>query len=110
MQAFGIRPVVLVRNIFDSVMSLLDFYNIQGAYQSTYFRADFPSLDEETQIDLLIDNVIPWYFQFVASWSLVEKQGRLQVLWLSYEELTGDKPAAIQRVLNSTASGPMKGS
>ena len=27
MQAFGIRPVVLVRNIFDSVMSLLDFYN-----------------------------------------------------------------------------------
>ena len=100
MQAFGIRPVVLVRNIFDSVMSLLDFYNKQGAYQSTYFRADFPSLDEETQIDLLIDNVIPWYFQFVASWSLVEKQGRLDVLWLSYEELTGDKPAAIERVLN----------
>src|SRR5207247_8907189 len=27
MQAFGIRPVVLIRNIFDSVMSLLDFHN-----------------------------------------------------------------------------------
>jgi tetratricopeptide (TPR) repeat protein len=100
MQAFGIRPVVLVRNIFDSVMSLLDFYNNQGAYYSTYFRADFPSLDEATKIDLLIDNVIPWYFQFVASWDLVEKQRRLDLLWLTYEELIKDKPGTIQRILN----------
>ncbi|MGD9589132.1 MAG: sulfotransferase domain-containing protein [Pyrinomonadaceae bacterium] len=100
MQAFGIKPVVLVRNIFDSVMSLLDFYNVQGAFYNTYFRADFESLDEETKIDLIIDNVIPWYFQFVASWSLAEKQKRLHVYWLSYEDLVGDKPAAVQEVLN----------
>ena len=71
MQAFGIRPVVLVRNILDSVMSLLDFYN-KGAFQTSYFRNDWPLLDEETKIDLLIENVIPWYFQFVASWELAE--------------------------------------
>lgn len=100
MQAFGIRPIVLVRNIFDSVMSLLDFYNIQGAFYNTYFRADFQDLDEETKIDLIIDNVIPWYFQFVASWSLAEKQQRLPIHWLSYEDLLADKPAALQRVLN----------
>jgi len=100
MQAFGIQPVVLVRNIFDSVMSLLDFYNIQGAFYSTYFRADFQTLDEETKIDLIIDSVLPWYFQFVASWSLVEKEQRLPVHWLTYEDLIGDKQAAVQRVLN----------
>jgi tetratricopeptide (TPR) repeat protein len=100
MQAFGIRPVVLVRNIFDSVMSLLDFYNKQGAYFNTYFRGDFASLDEETKIDLLIDNVIPWYLQFMASWELVEKQRRLQIHWLTYEELIGEKASAIQKVLN----------
>lgn len=99
MQAFGIAPVVLVRNIFDSVMSLLDFYNNQGAFYNSYSRADFMSFDEQTKIDLLIDNVIPWYFQFVASWDLVEKQKRLDIKWLSYEELTGDKPAAILDVL-----------
>ena len=100
MQAFGIRPVVLVRNIFDSVMSLLDFYNKQGAYFNTYFRNDFPSLDEQTKIDLLIDNVMPWYFQFVASWDLVEKQRRLEIHWLTYEKLISDKAVAIQRILN----------
>ncbi|MGD9562169.1 MAG: sulfotransferase domain-containing protein [Pyrinomonadaceae bacterium] len=99
MQAFGISPIVLVRNIFDSVMSLLDFYNDQGAFFNSYFRADFQSLDDETKIDLLIDNVIPWYFQFVASWDLAEKQRRLAIKWLSYEDLIADKPAAIEGVL-----------
>ena len=98
MQAFGIRPVVLVRNIFDSVMSLLDFYN-GGAFKSSYFRADWPTLDEETKIDLLIENVIPWYFQFVGSWDLAEKQQRLEVHWLSYEEFIADKCSAVLKIL-----------
>ena len=98
MQAFGIRPVVLVRNIFDSVMSLLDFYN-KGAFQTSYFRADWPVLDIETKIDLLIENVIPWYFQFVSSWDLAEKHKRLEVHWLSYEDLIADKLSSVLKVL-----------
>src|SRR5437870_10922955 len=98
MQAFGIRPVVLVRNIFDSVMSLLDFYN-QGAFQTSFFRADWPVLEEETKIDLLIENVIPWYFQFVASWDLAERQKRLEANWLSYEDLAADKPSSVLKVM-----------
>lgn len=99
MQAFCITPIVLVRNIFDSVMSLLDFYNNQGAFYASFFRGDFKSLDEETKIDLLIDNVIPWYFQFVASWELAERQKRLAVKWLCYEDLIADKPSAVLDVL-----------
>lgn len=98
MQAFCIRPIILVRNIFDSVMSLLDFYN-QGAFHTSYFRADWQALDEETKIDLLIENLIPWYFQFVASWDLAEKQKRLELQWLTYEELVADKAAAVLKVL-----------
>src|SRR5436190_11249879 len=98
MQAFGIRPVVLVRNIFDSVMSLLDFYN-HGAFQTSYFRAEWPALDEPTKIDLLIENVIPWYLQFVASWDLAEKQKRHEINWLSYEDLVTDKPSRVLKVL-----------
>ncbi len=98
MQGFGIRPVVLVRNIFDSVISLFDFYN-KGAFQTSFFRADWQALDEEMKIDLLIENVIPWYFQFVASWDLAEKQRRLEIHWLSYEELLADKPSSVLKVL-----------
>lgn len=98
MQAFGIRPVVLVRDIFDSVMSLLDFYD-KGAFHNSFFRADWHALERELKIDLLIENVIPWYFQFVASWDLVEKQKRLEIHWLTYEELVTDKAASVLKVL-----------
>src|SRR3989441_9705766 len=98
MQGFGISPVVLVRNIFDSVMSLLDFYN-RGAFQTSYFRGDWPALNEDTKIDLLIENVIPWYFQFVASWDLAEKQKRIEVHWLTYEDLVADKPSSLLAIL-----------
>jgi hypothetical protein len=87
-----------VRNIFDSVMSLHDFYN-QGAFHTSYFRADWPALNDETKIDLLIENVVPWYLQFVASWDLAEKQKRLEVSWLSYEELVADKAGSVLKVL-----------
>lgn len=100
MQAFQIRPIVLVRNIYDSVVSLLDFYR-QGYTFSTFFdRTDFLTFDEEQQIDLLIDYAVPWFFQFVASWHRADKDDRLEVQWLTYEDLLRDKPAAVNRVLS----------
>lgn len=109
MQAFEIRPVVLVRNVFDAVISLLDFYD-GGAFANTFFREDYQALDDTTRIDLLIDNLVPWYFQFVASWSLVEKRYQLDVFWLSYEELIKNKPASVTKVLKFYGLGaPQRG-
>jgi hypothetical protein len=108
MQAFGIRPVILVRNIFDSVMSLFDFYN-KGAYLASFYRIDYESLEAETKLDLLIDNLIPWYFQFFASWSEAERQKKLDVMWLTYEELIADKPTSIQNVLKFYGLGAWPG-
>jgi len=108
MQAFGIRPVVLVRNVFDAVISMADFYR-QGAYFNSYFRADFLTLSEEKQVDLLIDNIVPWYLQFVASWSLAEKEDRLEIYWLSYEDLTQNKVESIEQLLEFYGLGAAGG-
>ena len=109
MQGFEIRPIVLVRNIFDAVISLMDFYD-GGASSNTFFRADYRSLDESTKIDLLIDNLVPWYFQFAASWSFVQERKSLDIFWLSYEELINDKPATIASVLKFYGLGaPLRG-
>lgn len=99
MQAFGIRPVVLVRNIFDTAISLLDFYK-QGFTFSTFFdRDEFRAFDEKQQIDLLIEYALPWYFQFVASWDRAEREERVEVHWLTYEEMVKDKPGTVERIL-----------
>ena len=98
MQAFNIKPVVLTRNIFDAMMSLLDFYK-NGAAINTYHQRDFEQMNDEQRIDLIIDYYAPWYFQFFASWLEAESQRRLPVMWLSYEEMIADKPLAIECVL-----------
>lgn len=100
MQAFGIRPTVLVRNIFDTTASLLDFYT-NGFVFSTYFdRDDFVSFGDDQKIELLIEYVIPWYFQFVASWQRAERDGRLEIDWITYEGMVADKPAMVERILS----------
>ncbi len=100
MQAFGISPVVLVRNIFDTVMSLVDFYG-KGFTHSTFFRKeDYLNFDQETKINLIIEYAIPWYFQFVASWQRAERENRLEVYWISYENLIADKTKTIADILD----------
>jgi tetratricopeptide (TPR) repeat protein len=99
MQAFNIKPVVLIRNIFDVVISLLDFY--KGAAKiNTYHQIDYQNMNDEERIDLLIDFFVPWYFQFYASWSDVESRELLPVTWLSYETMIADKPLAVERILD----------
>ncbi|HEX2750760.1 MAG TPA: hypothetical protein VHM91_22335, partial [Verrucomicrobiales bacterium] len=49
--------------------------------------------------DQIIDLVMPWHLEFLASWQRVDRSGRLPVLWMCYEEMTADKPAAVRRVL-----------
>lgn len=99
MQAFGVRPTILLRNIFDTAASLLDFYT-NGYVFSTYFnKEEFVSFDDDQKIDLLIEYVLPWYFQFVASWQRAEKERRLDVDWITYEDMVADKPAMIERIL-----------
>lgn len=100
MQAFGIRPIILVRNIFDSAISLLDFYTKGFTFSTFFTKEEFLDFSEEQKIDLIIDYALPWYFQFVASWQKVEKEKRLQIQWLTYEELIADKPSTIEKILS----------
>ena len=99
LQAFGMRAVVLVRNLADVVVSLRDFYN-QGAVLGTFFHPDtWKSLLPEQQADALIDHIVPWHLQFLAGWQQADRERRVPILWLTYEELMRDKPAAVARVL-----------
>lgn len=92
-QAFGIRPIVLVRNIHDVLLSWKEFLDV-GAHINTFFPA-YASLDEEARFDLVIADRLTWYLSFFAGWKQVEG---IDTLWLTYEEMTADTPAALKRV------------
>ena len=99
LQAFGMRAVVLVRNLADVLVSLQEFLT-GGAIVGTRFDpAAWHALSPERQLDQLIDLVVPWHLEFLASWQQAEKERRIPILWLTYEAAMADKPGAVRSIL-----------
>jgi len=96
-QGFAMRPVVLVRDLRDIIVSLADFYD-QGAVANTFFAAGWARLDRARRLDLLIDQVMPWYLAFYASWVEAAESGRIDCLLLRYEDLIADKAGTLQAI------------
>lgn len=98
LQAFGIRPIVLVRNLFDVVLSLADFYDT-GADMNTFFSGRWGALAPDRKHDLIVDHVMPWYVTFFASWMDVIQAGRLDARLVTYEDMIADKPGTLAAIL-----------
>jgi hypothetical protein len=101
MKTFSIRPVVLVRNILDVVVSIRDHLYKEGFHKfPTFFcNKKFPEFDEKTQLDWIIELGLPWYFNFYVSWYEASSSKRIDVLWLTYEEVIADWKEALKKVL-----------
>jgi hypothetical protein len=91
MRMFSIRPVILVRNIFDIVVSIRDHLFNEGYEFPTFFCDEtINRLDEQSQFDFIIEHGIPWYFNFYVSWHQAVARKRTDGLWLKYEEIVSD--------------------
>jgi adenylylsulfate kinase len=94
MRAFSMRPIVLLRNIFDVVPSLVDHHSIEGyIYPSAFAPADIASRPFEEQADFVTQMAIPWYFNFYASWQQCPDK-----LVLYYEDLVSRPEWVLRRV------------
>jgi len=115
----NIKPVVLVRNIFDVIVSYADFY--ESLYQrynespdtlmktndgwfklptghDLYVDEPFFELSRSQRIDLIIENMLPWYFNFYLSWKKAIATKSIDALWLNYQDMLDDDNAFIQRI------------
>jgi len=96
-QGFDIRPVVLVRNLADIVMSLVDFYD-NGAVINSFLDTDWSALDPRSKRDYIIDHVMPWYVGFYASWRRAAAEMRLDCRFVAYEDMIADKPGTLMEI------------
>ncbi len=91
---FSLQPVVLVRNIFDVVVSIRDYLKTGGVVMAQAFvPPDLPHWKDE-QIDrFAADMLMPWYLNFYASWCGCP--GRIQI---TYETLLANPVAAVAQI------------
>lgn len=96
-QAYGMTPVVLVRNLADTLVSMRDFWEV-GAVRNSFLYGDWDALDADAKHDALIRHLGPWYIQFYVSWKLAEREGQVAPHWVRYEDMIADKPGTLRGV------------
>lgn len=109
MKTFGIRPVILVRQIDDVVVSLvkdlqskesLPGYGIGQNGYSFIWQDECTRQMTDTQLtDMVIDLAVPWFVNFYVSWYRLCEQGVVDALWVSYESLMADKAGTVDAIL-----------
>ena len=107
---FGVRPVILVRRIFDVVWSLLwdlrekerlpGFGSGRNGYSFVWQDSTIECLEDDELLDFIIDLAVPWYVNFYVSWYRLCEQGAVNALWVTYEQLMSDKPGTVREILD----------
>jgi len=109
LNTFGIRPIILVRHIFDIIVSLMGdvrkkehlpgFGSGQNGYSFIWLEPQLIHYDDERLLDALIDLAVPWYVNFYVSWYRLCQQGVVQAKWVNYEEMMSDKEQTLKEIL-----------
>ncbi len=96
---YNIKPVVLVRNIYDILLSHYDHVENDDHRQPVGFiHKEYFSLNENEKKHFLIEMHLPWYFNFFVSWREISKD--METLWITYEQLFTEKEKTINRILD----------
>ena len=103
MEAFDIRPVIMIRNILDMLASYWDMLESDPAARRDGLNCkipeNFPSLTQQQKADFLIDILAPWYASYYSTWLGYTKAQPDRVLVLRYAELQADQAGTLDRLL-----------
>ncbi len=113
LKLYNIRPIVTIRNIFDTLVSLddmlLDWHQTKLG-GDRYFDDAMPkhyfSMDVDDRMTLLSTRWSIWLTQFYLSWKKCERYGQIKPFWISYErDFLGDKMALAERLADYLGEG-----
>jgi hypothetical protein len=98
LRKYHIKPVVLVRNIFDVIVSISDHLESEDSkIPMGYVHPEYWNMSSEDKRNFIIVNMLPWYLDFYVSWR--DESKTTEVLWLTYEELFENQATAIRKIL-----------
>lgn len=99
---FNIKPVILVRNIFDCVPSLRDHLRKESVENSLGFFCRYHAqMDDRTLERMIVELVIPWYIQFYVSWTNCK-----DAMWITYDQATTNPEETIREILDHIGIEP----
>ena len=103
MAAFGIRPVIMLRNLPDMLTSFWDMLEVDPVARAEGLNcvvpSDFLDLSQAQKADFMVDIIAPWYASYYASWRSFVCAAPAQVCVLRYREFRRDAAACLKSAL-----------
>lgn len=96
---YCVKPVVLVRNLHDVVISLRDHISKTLRWPHFDVPFDFNEWEESRQFDFLIDLAIPWYIHFYVSWKKQYLNKKMDILFINYEDFNKNPLSVFKTML-----------
>jgi hypothetical protein len=104
LEAFGIRPVIMIRSVADMLASYWDM--LEGNEKSLTeglnctIPKDFRTLSAGRKQDFLIDAIAPWYVGYYATWLEYAERERDRVCLLDYSDFIEKPASTLETVLD----------
>jgi hypothetical protein len=103
LEAFDLKPVVMVRALPDMLASYMDMLETDDAALKDGLNCQFPpnyrSFSRERKADFIIDIVARWYISYYATWFEYAAQTPGRVLMLDYDAFSRAPAEALEKTL-----------
>ena len=103
LSAFGIRPVIMLRNIPDMLASFWDMLETDPVARAQCLNCvvpdSFVELSHAQKADFILDIIAPWYASYFASWKSFADEAPEQVCVLRYQDFCQSPENSIQMAL-----------
>ena len=97
---YNMKPVVLIRNIFDSLTSIHDWmWSGNGqVIPGITIPHEWQEWEQEDRIRYLVVNAVPWIYSFYATWSDAGRENRIRAYPIKYEEFYADQEEGFRKL------------
>ena len=101
LQVFSPRVVLVCRNIYDCLGLLVMHLKEEGDITG-FLRDEVKNWAPEQILSYVVDKWASWYVSHYASWWSAHNQGRLDVLFLEYEDWVRDPQSSYMQIIEHT--------
>ena len=103
LSALGIRPVIMLRNLPDTLASFLDMLESDPVARAQCLNCvvpdNFVELSRAQKLDFVLDIILPWYASYFASWKSFVDEAPEQVCVLHYSDFCQNPAESVRMAL-----------
>jgi hypothetical protein len=101
-RGFGLKPIVMKRNIADSLLSLYEERRrekVMGCWGSSFSTENFWTMPLDDRKDFLVEQTALWFIRFYASWTYASLRPGVHIKWINFVKYTENPERVLEEIV-----------